>query len=464
MNDRFSGIADELAGGVGVIPPAVVAAPVVPLTPQGFRTSTSGPGMTINGALDGSRGASQDGQGRWTNALGLASTETHRHVAAVWQEQCVPFPKFREEVEAQQRAKRDLPNVAEHRVRLTADLGLPNDLGGIRLTDYAVEGLGGYAGLPAPMTSYLMERGDHADLARFINRGLNDRAVVAGSRASDSFLLRNRMDGEQEVCRAVLSGKYGVINNLDMLAYLADSIDSAAWDDVLSSHVDNDGDNMFGNLLLPDRLSEIKGDSEYGMGIAFSNSEVGRYTYRVSAFLFRAICLNGCIWDKQSSEIKVNKKHLGVIDHVDLRKQTKNAVRQALTQGNDLLAAMGYTHNIGLSEVRDDAGLTEATRLVASLSRKHNLTIEQGKRWEQVRVSQYAEPTAFSVVNSLTEAAQKFSGETRFGMEAMAGRILTPALGANADSMGRFWESHRQQAKTMDAKLVQKYQYVNVGG
>ena len=55
--------------------------------------------------------------GQWVNAIGLQSTETHRHVAKVWQDKCLPVDSFLETLNAQAQRKVDVVK-PESQVRL----------------------------------------------------------------------------------------------------------------------------------------------------------------------------------------------------------------------------------------------------------------------------------------------------------------------------------------------------------
>ena len=52
--------------------------------------------------------AKQDDNGNWFNAIGLQSTETHRHVAKVWQDKCVSLEDFYATLKKQQVNKIDV--------------------------------------------------------------------------------------------------------------------------------------------------------------------------------------------------------------------------------------------------------------------------------------------------------------------------------------------------------------------
>jgi hypothetical protein len=70
-----------------------------------------------------------------------------------------------------------------------------------------------------------------------------------------------------------------VLDNLDALEFIADALPSGSnLNDALASHFFNNGDDIQGNILLPDYIKE-QPDSDYGVGISFRNSEIRKFPY-----------------------------------------------------------------------------------------------------------------------------------------------------------------------------------------
>jgi hypothetical protein len=214
---------------------------------------------------------------------------------------------------------------------------------------------------------------------------------------------------------------------------------------------------MFGNLLLPDNIKS-EPDSDYGVGIAFRNSEVRNSTFKVSPFLFRAICLNGMIWGRQDSSIKVNQRHMGNIDKQELREEVRRAIVVALSQGNDLLTLLGHSKHVEVNNPE---------QVIAQLSRDNKMTIAQGKLWHKGYLESLQEAsghshdrTAFGIVNGLTRSAQQYTGSTREQMETIASAILAPAIDADLQAISKRWGLISERAKSLDDDTVLQYAYI----
>ncbi len=199
-------------------------------------------------------------------------------------------------------------------------------------------------------------------------------------------------------------------------------------------------------------------DSDYGVGIAFRNSEIRNSTFKISPFLFRAICLNGMIWGRENSEISVNQKHMGTIDLDKLQEQVTIAVKVALSQGNDLMTLLSLSKQV---KVKDEIAT------IALLARDNKMTIEQGKAWHKGYLDSLSEArgdvhekSAFGIVNGLTRASQDYNGSTREQMETIASKILAPSIDADLQAISKRWGMIDELAKQMGEKTINQYAYV----
>ena len=401
--------------------------------------------------------AKQDDNGNWFNAIGLQSTETHRHVAKVWQDKCVSLESFYSTLKAQDANKVDVVK-PESAIRLKDASTL---LDGTPLTKSGMNSLRLFTDIPSSMISFMDERGYSDELVKFVNDELNRREQDWSNKGKDAreFRVRTRHDDDgNPVARAIVSERYGVIDNLEAMEMIIDALPSKdAIKDALASHLHNDGDDMFGNLLLPDNIKS-EPDSDYGVGIAFRNSEVRNSTFKVSPFLFRAICLNGMIWGRQDSSIKVNQRHMGNIDKQELREEVRRAIVVALSQGNDLLTLLGHSKHVEVNNPE---------QVIAQLSRDNKMTIAQGKLWHKGYLESLQEVsghshdrTAFGIVNGLTRSAQQYTGSTREQMETIASAILAPAIDADLQAISKRWGLISERAKSLDDDTVLQYAYI----
>ncbi len=412
--------------------------------------------FTNAGGLQVSEGATakQDANGTWFNAIGLESTQAHRHVAKQWQSKCTPFSDFVESVKAQADSKYDLV-VPESNVRLKDSQTLTNGMG---ITKSGLSSLNAFTDIPSSMVSFLEEKGFGDDLTRFVNSELDLREKMWANDGKNAREFRIRVrkdDAGYDNARAIVSGRYGVIDNHEAMEMIANALPSLT--DALASHISDDGDDIFGNVLLPDYMKS-EPDSDYGVGIAFRNSEIKNSTFKVSPFLFRSICLNGMIWGRENSAIQINQKHLGNIDRNELQLAVTHAVKVALTQGNDLLTLLGYSKQVKVEQ---------PLQVIAQLSINEGLTIEQGKAWHKGYLESLNEASgdlhdrsAFGVINGLTRSAQDYKGSMRENMETIATKILAPSIDADLQAISKRWGRIADNATQLKPNIVQKYAYV----
>ena len=400
--------------------------------------------------------AKQDASGNWVNAIGLQSSASHRHVAKQWQAQCTPLADFIETVKSQSTNKVDVVK-PESEIRLK-DVDTLVD--GTPLTDSGMNSLRVFADMPSSIISFLKEREYNDDLVKYMNAELDRRETLWNNKGKEkrTFNVRIRHDDEgNDVVRAIVSERYGVIDNHEAMEMVSNALPSL--NDALASHLFNDGDDIFGNILLPDYMKS-EPDSDYGVGIAFKNSEIRNSTFKISPFLFRAICLNGMIWGRMNSEINVNQRHMGKIDLGDLQLQVTQAIKVALTQGNDMLTLLGYAKQVKV---------TNPVAVIAQLARDEKMTIEQGKLWHKgyldslhERHGDVHEKSAFGIINGLTRSAQDYNASTREEMETLASKILAPAIDSSLQEISKRWGLIDARANQLEEKTSRQYQFVGV--
>ena len=315
-----------------------------------------------------------------------------------------------------------------------------------------------FADMPSSIISFLKEREYNDDLVKYMNAELDRRETQWNNKGKEkrTFNVRIRHDGEgNNVVRAIVSERYGVIDNVEAMEMVANALPSL--NDALASHLFNDGDDIYGNILLPDYMKS-EPDSDYGVGIAFKNSEIRNSTFKISPFLFRAICLNGMIWGRMNSEISVDQRHMGKIDLDSLQVKVTQAIKVALTQGNDMLTLLGYAKQVKV---------TDPVAVIAQLARDEKMTIEQGKLWHKgyldslhERHGDVHEKSAFGIINGLTRSAQDYTGASREEMETLASKILAPSIDSSLQEISKRWGLIDARANQLEEKTSRQYQFV----
>lgn len=372
------------------------------------------------------------------NALGQPSTETHRHVAEVWQRHCVPVDQLMSTLREKEARIEDIWLKAQ-------DINLDGDfkLNGMSLTPFALTGLARYTDCPAVMLSYLTDKGYSQQAADHLNREIGD----LGNR---QFLVRTIGDATGTThIRAFCSDRYAVFDNADALQLVVDAFPRGAVEDVLACHIDDDGDSFRAMLLTPDYIQTYP-DSDYGVGVSLQNSEVGLVPFGLDSMSFRAVCQNGCV---HGSAIhgSLSRKHQGKIDLNELRLDIKRTVVDALDHGRDAMRVVQYLKTIQVPRLNET---------ITMLSRENGLDKAESKAWLVGVEKTLTEPrfdwegTAFALVQGLTRSARDSSGMRRAHMERTADRIISPADMSGTDVIRNHWRQVNDRAENVDPKLV----------
>lgn len=218
------------------------------------------------------------------------------------------------------------------------------------------------------------------------------------------FLFRTQKDG---TLRAWLSKEYLIMDNLAFLEILNEIIPGGLY-----SHWKDDGDKstMWGNVLIPDSIRQEE-DSEYGGLFAIGNSEIGRRNLSARPSLFRAICMNGCIWD-QTKGSTYRKIHRGnSIDLMALRHELSTHLNKQIPLVTGVIDRLMASREFGW----DGAGARPVFAAVGQrfrLTKKVNTEILQAWRVqanEEPAFSGDGNPlrrTAFAVINAVTRSSQ----------------------------------------------------------
>lgn len=424
------------------------------------------------GGLMTSRKAGFDAEGVSRNALGYKSGSSeghlHTHVAEQWMKTTVPLNDFVTEVNDAATGKEDI-NVKRSDFHIDDDLTLSAQGDNFTFTNGALESLAaGYTDIPPAMVSYLLGLGNQEKaLAGYFNDALETTLLSRidnmknSERADAPLLVRYRtQENGSKIIRATKSAQYGVINNNDAINMVNDAIEHIIGTvaGVAVSHAVHNGDRFKANLLFPDTAKQTS-ESDYGTGVSIQNCELGSLTFKVMAFLYRAICMNGMVWNRRDAVLKVNKRHSGVIDFGKLALDTREAIELGLSDGESLFRIM---------EEAKDINITSIPMLVAYLSKTNGLTVKEGNAWNRQAVIYTAkyDKTAFSLVNALTAAAQEVDADGRGKMEELAATIMTPSLSASKDERVSGWKLAVQNANdyaAKNAKIVEKYQRITIG-
>jgi hypothetical protein len=264
------------------------------------------------------------------------------------------------------------------------------------------------SGLTLPRRLLNGDESDRETLVSVFNNGLRK---IADKKA----LIRLRNDG---TARAFLSDQYCILDNRWFLECLRRLIP-----DGLVSHFrsPDNCDSVFFNVLIPDSM-RAETDSEYGGMIACGNGETGERKLSTCPSVFRAICMNGCIWDEVKGTGIIKKVHRGTIDLNALGGLIReNLNRQIPLLGNGIDSMM-RTRAI-TAELSPVPAIGSVLRSLAipGITRAAADTVVDSfanQRTETARVS------AFDILQGLTHAAQTFAPGLQETTERAAGAAM----------------------------------------
>jgi hypothetical protein len=246
-----------------------------------------------------------------------------------------------------------------------------------------------------------------------------------------NYKVRTYDDGTM---RAFVSEKYAEVDNRWFLDQVRDVIPGGRL-----SHWRGDADTIWGNVLIPDTIRE-EDDSDYGGMVSISNCEIGKRNVKSLPSLFRAICMNGCIWSQtKGQEIKV--RHVGEIDLDQLSIQLHDNIEAQIPlipQGIERLLGIRAFGTDGIPMRNVIAAVAETNREV---DKRGATAILEAWVTEESKIAP-VERSLFDVVNSVTRAGQYFDNQTWVKFDELGGRLI--------NSTEKQWESLKRRAEDME--------------
>lgn len=249
-------------------------------------------------------------------------------------------------------------------------------------------------------------------------------------------LWRTWSDGSM---RAMLSDKYAIVNNEWMMEVVKFAIP-----DGMLSHWRGDADNIYGNVLIPDSIRE-EDDSDYGGMLSIGNSEIGMRRISSMPSVFRAICMNGCIWDQEKGK-GIRQVHRGEIDLAYLKNEIVCNLQQQIplvNQGIDLLLGLREYKNNGIPMSKIIAQVTSDYKV----PKKQAHGVLRAFIEEKNEVQELAN-SAFGVANAFTRYGQTLSDDNWVKFDEIGGKM--------ANITQKRWETTVQRAATLGDKELEK--------
>lgn len=249
-------------------------------------------------------------------------------------------------------------------------------------------------------------------------------------------LFRTWKDGTM---RAMLSTKYAIVNNTWVLDCLRKLIPGG-----MLSHWRGDADAIYGNILIPDTIRADK-DSDYGGMLSVGNSEIGTRRVETQPSVFRAICMNGCIWDRESG-IAIKQRHMGDINLEDLFGQIKNNLEKQIP-----LLEVGITRMLGIRAHK--WGDTPMLNVFAQTAQDFKLSAKQIQGVmrsfvDETKILDKEAYTAFGLQAAITRYSQTQDNDDWVKLDMIAGDIV------NLTQDG--WIAMMSRAKKISDKAIEK--------
>jgi len=249
------------------------------------------------------------------------------------------------------------------------------------------------------------------------------------------FRIRTYTDG---TARAFVTDKYAPIDNRWYLETLREFLPEGRF-----SHWRGDEDTIYGNILLPDSIMDYgqDDDTDYGGMVSVGNCEIGKRRITQTPSLFRAICMNGCIWG-QTKGRDISKVHRGTIDLDSLKVKIAENIEYQLSILPDGIRKFLDTRTQSLNDAN-------VKGVIAAVANDYKLTKKQAtESLEQYLAHETHEQNMFGVINAITRAGQVFDNESWVRLDEVGGMLM--------DTSASRWTNILARAKTYTDKDFEK--------
>lgn len=349
------------------------------------------------------------------NTQVVAKEEGFKHVNKGWLSSCPTIDQGLNDIAKMAEAREDIsatvkqmvPTVDDH-----GDLVFEHEDGRVFVpTMHALEQVSNWANIgryfPRAIYSENPERdtNDANTLCMAIRNGF--RRLKDKNEGAKEFVWRTYKDG---TLRAMLTPKYAIINN----EWFLECMKRIVPDGRLSHWERSDADTVWGNILIPDYVRE-ETDSDFGGGLSVGNSEIGVRRLSMLPFVFRAICCNGNIWDRQDGTA-MRRVHLGKINLTELATLMHETVQKQIPLINTFMDSV--------LELRKFETKVPMKNVIAQVSKDFKLTKKQALSTLEAYLVE-PDKSAYGVMNAVTRAAQTHDTATWDKMNIIGGTLST---------------------------------------
>ena len=230
-------------------------------------------------------------------------------------------------------------------------------------------------------------------------------------------LLRVKNDS---TIRAFLSESYAIINH----SWLIDTMRRLIPGGLVSHfRADQDGNNCWFNVLIPDSI-RAESDSDYGGMLATGNGETGFNRLHTMPSIFRAICMNGCIWDREDGIAFVDQIHRGEVDLNMLASNIRDNLNRQIPLLNSGIDSMLATKRITSNGNANPLLIVGATLQQIDVSAITRPAADRILEAYHEQRTESGSVSAFDVIQGMTRAAREFSGSLQEIVERSAGAAM----------------------------------------
>lgn len=390
----------------------------------------------------------------------IATKDGFSHVSKIWFRKCMSYDDGMNKIVSDQKKIRDYNDSPLKEWR-----PIVNNQGRFALqfqptgesfvpTEHALTNIGIAAGIGSTTMLALTRDKEHptkkdndGEPVKMYSRDRRDAEIIAYTLERTLFasdrndqekprLFRTWTDGTM---RAMLSDSYAIVNNAWVLDAMRKIIPGG-----LLSHWRGDADSIYGNILIPDTI-RTETDSDYGGMLSIGNSEIGIRRISTTPSVFRAICMNGCIWDQESG-VGINRRHKGEIDLATLYKEIEYNLNKQIP-----LLSVGIERVLGIRAYGFDG--TPFQNIFAQTGQDHKLSTKQ----IQGLLTHFSQESsmlgkeafsAFGLMNSVTRFGQTLNDTNWVRFDEIAGEFANQSR----DS----WDKFKDRAGKLQPKQVEK--------
>lgn len=380
----------------------------------------------------------------------MAKDVGHKNVSKLWYDKTMSYEQLIEKLEIERRKQKDIVKTFKHADIICVDNDVNIKIGDelFKPTPYALKQFATHCYVPHTVINDLCfdKMKPNSERAAF-KRDNGDRNLLVqyfknGMRRVDKdkiFRFRTYTDG---TLRAVLTKDYQIIQNAWYLEQL-----QTLLPDGRVSHWRGNADEFYGNILMPDSIREDN-DSDYGGMISGGNSELGNRCFVQTPSLFRAICMNGCIWDQTKGYTLryVHKK-----SHINLpylADQIKDNIHKQIPLIPTIIAKFMETRQLKMEKTDKIQYLVCQLGIDFKLQdggpeKGHGYKILEG--WKEEKENK----NLFGLINSVTRAGQRLNKEEWYQFDEVGGSLMN----YTADK----WNTFRKKAASLDEETVNEF-------